>query len=437
MGITESSNRAISEAAQYIYAQNVLMARLRKRQDAINLQILPFFGEGLVWRFDDVVPRSQEFDKVKGIDGWNAGLLTKDEARELLGMEPCAEGGDIYKVTISDVFVHGDEDPAEVTSALMSGPDAGLGFDMGMDEDPDDPPDDEITIEDGAKGGSGAQEYKVRPSDVARLMEAAQRAQGAKFEVATMKYFRKQREALAHSLGGQGKADWSVWDSILPYIGEGHAVDPEAWAALGEAAQQELVGSFVAGLLNWPSEQATLESVFKPLWKQTYDAGTSVAKNVYAVRGVERPELISPAKLRGGQRVTKVTQTTKDNIRDIVTRCIEQGTSREDMAAEILQEYEIDCKSRARLIADQETAMCLEQGHFDMMKASGAKWKVWHHRAQKNPRDGRNKGPNHVAMEGERVPIDGVFSNGLRFPCDPTGPAKETIKCRCYLTYER
>ena len=59
---------------------------------------------------------------MKGIDGWNAGLLTKDEARELLGMEPCAEGGDIYKVTISDVFVHGDEDPAEVTSALMSGP---------------------------------------------------------------------------------------------------------------------------------------------------------------------------------------------------------------------------------------------------------------------------------------------------------------------------
>lgn len=437
MGITESSNRATSEAAQYIYAQNVIMPRLRKRQDAINLQILPFFGEGLVWRFDDVVPRSQEFDKAKGIDGWNAGLLTKDEARELLGMEPCAEGGDIYKVTISDVFVHGDEDPAEVTSALMGGAGDGMDFDMSAEDDPDDPPEDEITIEDEAKGGPGAQEYKVRPSDVARLMEAAQRAQGAKFEVATMKYFRKQREALAHSLGGQGKADWSVWDSILPYIGEGHTADPEAWAALGEAAQQELVGSFVAGLLNWPAEQTTLESVFKPLWKQTYDAGTSVAKKVYAVRGVERPELISPAKLRGGQRVTKVTQTTKDNIRDIVTRCIEQGTSREDMAAEILQEYEIDCKSRARLIADQETAMCLEQGHFDMMKASGAKWKVWHHRAQKNPRDGRNKGPNHVAMEGERVPIDGVFSNGLRFPCDPTGPAKETIKCRCYLTYER
>lgn len=75
MGITESSNRATSEAAQYIYAQNVIMPRLNRREEAINTQILPFYGNDLVWHFDDVVPRSQEFDKAKGIDGWNAGLL--------------------------------------------------------------------------------------------------------------------------------------------------------------------------------------------------------------------------------------------------------------------------------------------------------------------------------------------------------------------------
>lgn len=100
MGITESSNRATSEAAQYIYAQNVIMPRLNRREEAINTQILPFYGNDLVWHFDDVVPRSQEFDKAKGIDGWNAGILTKDEARELLGMEPCKTGGDCFKITI-------------------------------------------------------------------------------------------------------------------------------------------------------------------------------------------------------------------------------------------------------------------------------------------------------------------------------------------------
>jgi len=47
MGITESSNRATSEAAQYIYAQNVIMPRLNRREEAINTQILPFYGNDL------------------------------------------------------------------------------------------------------------------------------------------------------------------------------------------------------------------------------------------------------------------------------------------------------------------------------------------------------------------------------------------------------
>ena len=80
---------------------------------------MPFYGNDLVWHFDDVVPRSQEFDKAKGIDGWNAGLLTKDEARELLGMEPCKTGGDCFKITISDMFIGSNDDPAEVTTDLM------------------------------------------------------------------------------------------------------------------------------------------------------------------------------------------------------------------------------------------------------------------------------------------------------------------------------
>ena len=41
MGITESSNRATSEAALFIYAQNVLMPNLKRREEAINQQLLP------------------------------------------------------------------------------------------------------------------------------------------------------------------------------------------------------------------------------------------------------------------------------------------------------------------------------------------------------------------------------------------------------------
>jgi len=426
MGITESSNRATSEAAQYIYAQNVIMPRLNRREEAINTQILPFYGNDLVWHFDDVVPRSQEFDKAKGIDGWNAGLLTKDEARELLGMEPCKTGGDCFKITISDMFIGSNDDPAEVTTDLMQ------------------ESTDEVEVTDDEDTGGmlfmsdrREHEEKSRTQNIGNLLAAAQKAQRAKFEVATMKFFKQQQKRLSGTLSGTEKADWSVWDVLMPYITENHVEDSAAWSALGEQEQKNLVEQFIGGLVNWPSEETAMEEIFKPLWKQTYDEGTRIAKQAYNIRGVDRPELLSQAKLRGGQRVRHVTQTTKENISRIVANGIEAGIGREKMADEILQEYEIQTRSRARLIADQETVMTLETGHYDMMQKSGATTKTWHHRPQKNPRDGSNGGPNHVKMDGETVPIDARFSNGLRYPCDPEGPARETIKCRCYVTYNR
>lgn len=86
MGITESSNRATSEAAQFIYAQNVLMPNLKRREQAINRQLVPLFGPDLVWHFDDIIPRNQEFDKAVANDGWNSGYLTRNEAREKVGV---------------------------------------------------------------------------------------------------------------------------------------------------------------------------------------------------------------------------------------------------------------------------------------------------------------------------------------------------------------
>lgn len=439
MGITESSNRATSEAAQYIYAANVLMPRLGRREDAINSQLLPFFGEGLVWRYDDIVPRSQEFDKAKAIESWNAGLCTKDEARELLGWEPCKTGGNVYKITLSDIFIGENDDPAQVAYDLMAEPtdDAATVPEGG----------DTIELTDGEPGGAfgmsdghhheakAAEEKKLQ--NLANLLAAAQKAQRAKFEVATMKYFRTQKNRISGSLNGTEKADWSVWEQIKPYLEGTQIENAAAWEALGEEGQKQLISTFVGSLIDWPGEEKALEEIFKPLWKQTYDAGTELAMRAYSIRGVDRPELLSHAKLKGGQRIRHVTQTTKDNIGRIVANGIEAGISREQMAGEILQEYEISTKSRARLIADQETAMSLETGHYDMMKTSGAATKTWHHRPQKNPRDGSDGGPNHVAMDGETVPIDGRFSNGLRYPCDPEGSAAETIKCRCYVTYNR
>ena len=299
--------------------------------------------------------------------------MTKDEARELLGMEPCKTGGDCFKITISDMFIGSNDDPAEVTTDLMQ------------------ESTDEVEVTDDEDTGGMLfmsdrceHEEKSRTQNIGNLLAAAQKAQRAKFEVATMKFFKQQQKRLSGSLSGTEKADWSVWDVLMPYITENHVEDSAAWSALGEQEQKNLVEQFIGGLVNWPSEETAMEEIFKPLWKQTYDEGTRIAKQAYNIRGVDRPELLSQAKLHGGQRVRHVTQTTKENISRIVANGIEAGIGREKMADEILQEYEIQTRSRARLIADQETVMTLETGHYDMMQKSGATTKTWHHRPQKN-----------------------------------------------------
>ncbi len=67
-------------------------------------------------------------------------------------------------------------------------------------------------------------------------------------------------------------------------------------------------------------------------------------------------------------------------------------------------------------------------GSHDAAGASGLTKKIWR-TGGKNPR------PSHRAQDGERVSLDDVFSNGLRWPGDGMGDAKETANCNCRLEY--
>lgn len=443
MGITESSNRATSEAAQFIYAQNVLMPILRRREEAINHQLIPWFGDDLVWHFDDIVPRNQEFDKAVGLDGWNAGLLTKDEAREKLGMPPCKVGGDVYKTQFSDVYVHEDDDPAEVSTAAANlqyaegAPPLETGGQQEIEiTDQGEPLDDSSTVEIGdgydtieLEGVKAADRKASRLQQAQRQLLEAEREQARRFELATMKYFREQNNRLEAALGGTQKADASVWDALFAAMPDYGVVDG-AWVRLDEAERERLVSQFVAGLIDWPGEEAALNAIFEPLWKESYDKGAELAAKLHNITAVQRPELVSTAKLRGGSRVRGITQTTKDTIGRIVSNALEHGDSRETIAKQIQQEMQTSA-SRARTIAAQECNTSLLTGNFDMMKKAGAGTKTWH---VTNPSVAR---PSHKRLNGVTVPIDGKFSNGCRFPCDPDcSDASEVVNCHCFLTYD-
>ena len=443
MGITESSNRATSEAAQYIYAQNVLMPSLLRREEAINEQILPMFGPDLVWHFEDIVPRNQEFDKAKALDGWNAGLMTKDEARELLDLPPAPTGGNVYKAQFSDLYLPADEDPAQAMAALTpeDGPEAaqeggqdileveGLeGGDPALNGEGEARETVEIA---GLKKQKAAEELKaVRLKDAQRLLMQAEREQGRRFEIATAKYFREQSNRIAAAVNGTQKAERSVWDILLDGVAEYDTDGAGAWFKLDEAERMSRVDAFVLGLIDWSGEESVLASIFTPLWQESYKKGAEVASRVYGLEAIQRPELVSVAKLRGGARVRHITQTTQKEISRIVAAGLENGDGRATIAGQIQQEMQTT-SARARTIAAQECNSSLLSGHFDMAKRSGATWKTWHVTNIAVARD------SHKALNGKRIPIDATFPNGCRFPCDPDcGKPEEVVNCHCTLTVE-
>ena len=414
MGITENSNRATADAAQYIYAKNVLTPRLKSREEAINKQLLPMFGDDLVWRFDAVIPYDKDFDKAKALEAYNVGLIMKNEARELLDLG-AVPGGDVFKVSINDLFLRETDDPAEVSQTLLQ--------------------EDQYVTFDSEDVHGEKKTRRINLTAMLRNEDLLVRKNTLLFESAVARHFAEQQTEITRALGLNAKADEQTVFSLLEqYILPDGTFNQDLWEALTEEERNRITESVAANLLDWNDEGKKLTELFRPLWKKTYDDGVSLSEESYSLFGVERPEFISAAKINGSKRITGIQRATRDKIANIIADGVANGVSQAELRKTIQAEMGVS-QTRVKLIARQETMTALATGQFDMMSSAGAKTKTWHHRPQKNPRDGSH-GPNHVALEGETVPIDGRFSNGLRYPRDPEdGRPEELINCRCYLTY--
>ena len=410
MGITENSNRSTADAAQYIYAKNVLTPRISNRQQALNIQLLPMFGDdSLMWEFDPVIPYNKEFDKAVALEGWDAGLLTKNEARGLIDL-PEIQGGNVFKAGINDLFMEQTADPAELTQSLME-----------------------------SEKKARKAELRMNVEAMLRKEDAAIKENARRFETAITRHFSEQCSAMMKSLGTTRKSEGAdALNALEDYLLPDGTFDPEKWAALTVAEQQKLTQAIAAGLLNWREEAKKLTVLFTPLWKKAYNDGAGLAAESCGLIGLDRPEFVSQAKVNGGKRVVGIVETTQKNIAEIISRGVENGSRQQTLRQEILQAMGPGTtRARAKLIAQQETSMSLATGQFETMKAAGATKKTWHHRNnQDDPRDGTHGKVNHVILEGETVGIDEKFSNGLRYPRDPEdGRPEEVIRCRCYLTY--
>lgn len=84
--------------------------------------------------------------------------------------------------------------------------------------------------------------------------------------------------------------------------------------------------------------------------------------------------------------------------------------------------------ARASAFAVAMAATASNFGANEAAVQSGAATKTWQTNSG-NPRS------LHIAMNGETVPIDAAFSNGMERPGDPAGGAENNANCQCSLIY--
>ena len=123
-------------------------------------------------------------------------------------------------------------------------------------------------------------------------------------------------------------------------------------------------------------------------------------------------------------------EVLKIDVMREISRGIAQSLSYQEMARNLKTTTNVDFNKALRITKTEghrvqcESAFNVQQ----RAKSKGANiMKQWD-----STLDSRTR-PSHQKVDGEIVDVDEPFSNGLMFPGDPDGMAKEVVNCRCAL----
>lgn len=132
----------------------------------------------------------------------------------------------------------------------------------------------------------------------------------------------------------------------------------------------------------------------------------------------------------GAQKVTNILDTTRSKIAKTIESGIAGDFTTDDIAKNLAKNYQQMSIRRAFVIARTEVAAA---SNFSLYAAGKqAPFKV--RKTWVNSKDDRVRKAHQFTST---VDMDEKFGNGLEYPGDPSGAAREVIQCRCTIAYGR
>lgn len=120
-----------------------------------------------------------------------------------------------------------------------------------------------------------------------------------------------------------------------------------------------------------------------------------------------------------------------DKVNNIVRQAIIQGKNIEEITGELCSRLSTANDNKMRMFARTALGSAQNAGRQKQME-DAAEMGIEVEKEWEAAHDDRTR-DSHRALDGERVPYDKPFSNGLMFPKDPTGAPEEVYNCRCTM----
>ncbi len=135
-----------------------------------------------------------------------------------------------------------------------------------------------------------------------------------------------------------------------------------------------------------------------------------------------------------GDRITNITNHTKELLREILGRSFVEGLSIPDTVRLIRDRWLDITRFRAERIARTEIISASNFGSLTGAEATGLNLeKVWLATRDRAVRE------SHAFADGQKREMKSRFlvgSSFLEFPGDPKGAAEEVVNCRCTIIYD-
>lgn len=422
MGVFKDANYSMLDAALKALwtGANGVLAFLASVERVLNESFFPRLKDPVrsKWRayFDTSNIAALNEDKTASIEAAvrtsNAARIPLNAALALHGVDAVVEGGDVYV------------DP-------FAGMDFGFGANpVEPDPDEDEPDDDKpdaaaesksITIAKDARdldtGEKRAEYWRTIEKTVMQPGERIMRTAAATFD---KRYADAQLARLrAFARGAKSAAAMIAKARVLT------------------AEEAELARRIEVLLLNKDEWEEKMRKLFDaPIKRVTSLALTAAAEEVGGVSiGIGDPRIVEQMARQSVQLVEGVTSTLAQRVQTVLTQELSKATSIADLQAavkEMLPELEgslskvfANRDARAQTIARTESGHAAESARFKQFESDGIQRIRWIAQADGATRE------SHARADGEVRRIGETFSNGLRYPLDPNGPASEVIQCRC------